>query len=154
MKHKTAYWCVLAVAVGLLVFAGVSFSAAPHKATGGVGFTAYDLDRRIDFTAHEAYDEHPAKGNLHYSDANHDWYDVDVTCVTIVNEWAFFSGPVLRASQDGWVGQWVLIAVFDGGTPGRKGDKVWGTFASSDPGCQPFRPPVMFDVTNGNLQVQ
>lgn len=155
MKHKSVYLCILALLSGLLVLAvaSLSLSASPPKATGGVGFTASGLERWLEFNAHADYNDHAAKGMVNYKDANGDRYKVDVQCVTVVDEWAYFSGPIVSTNRTDWEGLWALFAVFDGGTPGRKGDKVFGTFANADPGCQPFFPPVMFDVEKGNLVV-
>jgi len=157
MKRSIATLCVLSLLGGLLVIAGagLSLSASPPKATGGVGFTTVEdgeeVYRRIEFNAHAG---DPAKGKLNYRDSNGDWFRVDIQCVTVVGKRAFFSGPITSGSQDEWADQWLLVIVFDGGTPGRKGDLVWGEMYDSDPGCepQPF-PDKPWPVENGNLVV-
>ena len=157
MKRSIATLCVLSLLGGLLVIAGagLSLSASPPKATGGVAFTTVedgmDVQRQIEFNAHAT---DPAKGNLNYRDSNGDWFRVDIQCVTVVGKRAFFSGPITSGSQDEWADQWLLVIVFDGGTPGRKGDLVWGEMYDSDPGCepQPF-PDKPWPVENGNLVV-
>lgn len=157
MKHKIASLCALGLVTGLLILAGagLSLSASPPKATGGVAFTTVEsgeeLQRRIEFNAHEG---DPAKGMLNYRDANGDWFRVDIDCVTVVGKRALFSGPITSGSQDEWVGQWLLVIVFDGGTPGRKGDLVWGEMFPDDPGCEPQSfPDKPWPVENGNLVV-
>ena len=161
MKHKIASLCVLGLVTGLLILAGagLSLSASPPKATGGVAFTAVEsgeeLQRRIEFDAHEG---DPAKGMLNYRDANGDWFRVDIQCVTVLSDEAkaFFSGPVTSASDSTLVGQWLMVKVYDGGTPGRKGDQVWGGIYSTDPECNPdIYPPLdgPWDVESGNLVV-
>ena len=155
MKHKIATLCVLVLAVAFLVLAGTGLSQAeqPRKATGGVGFTASELDRFVSFEVHGAYDDHPVKGMLNYRDANKDWYKADIQCATFVGEdYAFFAGPVVSASQDEWLQYWVFIAVYDGGTPGSKGDIIWGEFRAPDTGCRPVNFN-MFAVEKGNLVV-
>ncbi|KPL04226.1 MAG: hypothetical protein AMJ73_04465 [candidate division Zixibacteria bacterium SM1_73] len=157
MKRSIATLCVLSLLGGLLVIAGagLSLSASPPKATGGVAFTTIEggteVQRKIEFNAHAT---DPAKGNLNYRDSNGDWFRVDIQCVTVVGKRAFFSGPITSGSQDEWADQWLLVIVFDGGTPGRKGDLVWGEMYDSDPGCepQPF-PDKPWPVENGNLVV-
>ena len=159
MKHKVATLCALGLAAGLLLLAGagLSLSASPPKATGGVGFTSTEdgeeVYRRIEFNAHAT---DPAKGNLNYRDSNGDWFRVDIQCVTVFEDYAraYFSGPIVSASQDEWLGQWLLVGVYDGGSPGKKGDLVWGEMYRYDPGCQPsddLGGP--WPVVNGNLVV-
>jgi hypothetical protein len=161
MKHKTASSCVLALVVGLLLFAGagLSLAASPPKATGGVTFTtvedSVEIQRRIEFNAHEG---DPDWGNLNYRDTNGDWFRVDIDCVTVLGDsgLAFFSGPIVSASDSTMVGQWLMVKVYDGGSPGRKGDQVWGGMYSTDPECKPgIYPPLdgPWDVENGNLVV-
>ena len=158
MKHKIASLCVLGLVTGLLILAGagLSLSASPPKATGGVAFTTVEsgeeLQRRIEFNAHEG---DPAKGMLNYRDANGDWFRVDIQCVTVLSDEAkaFFSGPVTSASDSTLVGQWLLVGVYDGGSPGRKGDLVWGEMFRYDPGCQPDSLPGPWAVESGNLVV-
>lgn len=157
MKRKTASLCVLALVVGLLLFAGagLSLAASPPKATGGITFTtvedSVEIQHRVEFNAHEG---DPDWGNLNYRASNGDWFRVDIQCVTVVGKRAFFSGPIVSASQDEWVDKWLLVIVFDGGTPGRKGDLVWGEMYDSDPGCQPQPfPDTPSPVEDGNLVV-
>jgi hypothetical protein len=154
MKHKIAALCLFSLLAGLLVLAGtgLSFAGSPPKATGGVGFTAAGLERWVEFNAHEGDSGQPAKGKLHYKDANKDWYKADIQCVTVVDDRAFFSGPLLQTNRPDWEGLWVFIAVHDGGTPGSKGDHIWGSFFTSDPGCRPDNFN-MFPVEKGNLVV-
>ena len=158
MKHNIASLCVLGLVAGLLVLAGagLSLSASPPKATGGVGFTTTEdgeeVYHRIEFNAHAT---DPAKGMLNYRDANGDWFRVDIQCVTVLSDEAkaFFSGPVTSASDSTLVGQWLLVGVYDGGSPGRKGDLVWGEMFRYDPGCQPDSLPGPWPVESGNLVV-
>ena len=154
MKFKTASLCVLGLAAALLVLVGLSVAASPPKATGGVGFTTVEngeeVYRRIEFNAHAT---DPARGNLNYRDANGDWFRVDIQCVYIWGDYAYFSGPITSASQDEWFDQWLLVGVYDGGTPGSKGDLVWGEMYRYDPGCQPDSLPGPWPVINGNLVV-
>lgn len=161
MKNKFAYLCILALLTGLLVLAvaNLSLSASPPKATGGVSFVTtengVELRHWAEFEAHAAYDDHPAKGWLNYHDANKLKFRMDVQCVTVVDDWAFFSGPIVSASDTLFLDQWLLVVVHDGGTPGSKGDQIWGEFYDSDPGCQPLYPDPddMSDVKTGNLVV-
>lgn len=97
------------------------------------------------------------KGEFHYSDANGNWYDVDVQYVNVVDNQAYFAGPVVLASNTGWVGNWVSAAVKDGGEPAYLVDSIWGIFtdmatARSNVVGQ-VTPDGEFVITSGNLQV-
>lgn len=156
MKHKIATLCVLTVLAGLLVLAGTALAGSPPKATGGVAVTTDDgVQRWISFNAHEAYNDHPAKGMVNYHDSNGDRYKVDVHCVVVGDDRAYFWGPVVSTNVTDWEGLWVLVAVHDGGTPGSKGDELWGTFLDPDPECRADYYPsgAMLAVEKGNLVV-
>ena len=157
MKHKMAFLCVLALGAALLVFAGLSLAEAPHKATGGVSFATTssggeELRRWVEFEAHSVSDT-SAKGWIKYHNSNGLRFRADVQCLSVVDEWAYFSGPIVTASDTLLLTRWFLFMVYDGGTPGSKGDKIFYQLLSTDPGCSPFLPPVMHDVDNGNLVV-
>ena len=159
MKSKIAILCVLALVAGLLVLVGTGLSASAPKATGGVGFTTPDgLQRWVEFQV-QAVSVDTAKGMLNYHDADGNWYKADLQCLTVVGEtFAFFSGPVVKARPEAWVGQWVQVAVHDGGTPGSNGDQIWGTFCDPDQGCwcgpRSYPKPIpWFAVESGNLVV-
>lgn len=96
------------------------------------------------------------KGTFHYSDVNGNWYYVDVQYVKVVGTDTWFAGPVTSGNVG--AGQWLFAKVHDGGTPGRNGDQVWGSFttesaaklgvaAGSTPGDGPF------SISSGNLVV-
>jgi hypothetical protein len=155
MKHL----CILALIAGLLVFvgAGLSQSAPPQKVTGGVSFATTGsggekLQRWVEFEAHAGSDN-SAKGWVKYHNSNGLRFRADVQCVNIVDEWAYFSGPIVAASDTILLTRWFLFVVYDGGTPGSRGDKIFYQLHYTDPGCSPFQPPVMYDVENGNLVV-
>jgi hypothetical protein len=161
MKPRIVCLCILASMVGLLLFlgAGVSQSASPPKATGGVWFTTIEsgeeVQHRVEFQVHEENGGQPDKGWLSHRDSDGNWIRVDVDCVTIYGDHAFFSGVIVSASDDGQVGNWLLVAVQDGGSPGTNGDHVWGEMYDYDPGCAAgtFPPGGPWDVEKGNLVV-
>lgn len=96
------------------------------------------------------------KGQFRYDDANGDWYDADVVFVNVDGEYGYFGGPVTAASQPGWVGNWVSVAVFDGGEPAYLVDQIWGVFTTE--GITAYNvanqvlPGPAFPITSGNLQ--
>jgi len=158
MKHKSTYLCILALIAGLVVLmSGTSQSAPPSKATGGVLWMSTEAGEEIrnwaEFEAHAASNQHPAKGSLRYHNSNGLQLRMDVQCVTVVYDWAFFSGPIVSSSDTLLLNQWLLVVVYDGGSPGSKGDKIWGEVYSSDPGCQPLYTAGMSNVENGNLVI-
>jgi hypothetical protein len=159
MKRKFAYLCILALLVGVLVLAGVvvSQSASAPKATGGVKWASMEAGMEIDnwaeFEAIGGTNDHPAKGWVKYHNSNGMSFRVDVRCLTVVDDWAFFSGPVVSSTDTLLLNQWLKVVVHDGGTPGSKGDQIWGEFYDHDPGCRHSHPDEMSDVESGNLTV-
>jgi hypothetical protein len=97
------------------------------------------------------------KGMFHYSDVNGDWYYADVKYVNVDGTDAYFAGLVTSASQASWVGNWVSVAVHDGGEPAYLVDAVWGTFTDENTAklnvANKTRPDGEFLITSGNLQV-
>ena len=161
MHRKIAYLCVLALVAGLLVLAGAEVlqSASPPLVTGGIGFTRNnDQGERIrcwaEFEA-KAVSDASAKGWLKYHDVEGLRFRVDVQCLTVFpdKDLALLSGPIVFATDATWMGQWLLLAVRDGGTPGAKGDTLWGEFYRYDPGCSNFPPGEATPVESGNLVV-
>ena len=153
MKHKIVTLSVLVLIAGLLVFGGASFSAQPPKATGGVGITFDGLKLWVEFTAHEG---DPAKGTLRLKsmqDDYHFWYQLDVECVTVEGNTAFFSGTVVKACEESFVGLCRKWVVYDGGTPGSKGDWIDWQRCTDPQDCQPFEPGGKLFVERGNLVV-
>jgi hypothetical protein len=161
MKNRTAVLCILASMVVLLFIAGAGLlqSASPPKATGGVWFTTIEsgeeLHRHVEFQVHDEFEGQPDKGMLNYRDSGGTWLRVDVDCVSIDGDHAFFSGVVVSASDTSQIGYWLHVAVYDGGSPGSKGDQVWGEMFDYDPGCDPgsYPPGGPWDVEKGNLVV-
>ena len=128
------------------------------KATGGISYEAAGLDRQAQFQMHDGDAVGKTdKGMFKYSDANGDWYTVEVTAVNVSGDMAFFAGPVVAASQPGWVGLWLSAAAHDGGEPGATVDHIYGIFtdqATAEANVSgEVAPGPAFAVTNGNLQV-
>jgi hypothetical protein len=145
---------------GLLLLALLAvpvFAAGAGKATGGVGYTAGGLERRAEFNVHESKGNQPAKGIFNYHDANGNWYQVDVEHVKVDGDMAYFAGEVVKASDPTWLGQWLSAAMYDGGTPGRNGDKIWGTFTDMGTAMDNVdnmnAPGSSYPIENGNLVV-
>lgn len=161
MDRKISNWCFLSLLVGLLVFsvAGLSFSASPPKATGGIQFTMTDSAGQevhcwAEFEA-IAVSDTSAKGWVKFHDANGWWFRVEVKCLTVLGDsaMAFFSGPIVSSTDSLYLNKWLLVGVYDGGSPGSKGDKIWGDFYDRDPGCSYLAPGHPSDVESGNLVV-
>jgi hypothetical protein len=156
MKHL----CILALIAGLLVLVGAGLlqSAPPQKVTGGVSFATTGsggekLQRWVEFEAQAGHNDQIAKGWVKYHNSNGLRFRADVQCLSVVDDWAYFSGPIVAASDTILLTRWFLFVVYDGGTPGSQGDKIFYQLQYTDPGCSPFQPPVMYDVENGNLVV-
>jgi hypothetical protein len=121
-----------------------------HKIKGDVDYTAYTLKRHAEFDMNTADNG----GSFTYSDANHDWYKVDVSSVNVSGHFGYFAGVVTKASNPSWVGQWLFAKVQDNSP-----DKIWGSFTdktTAQNGVTNMTSPVdgPFNVTKGNLEVK
>ena len=86
-----------------------------------------------------------------------DWYTVEIECVNVAGDYAYFAGEVKTASRSNWVGNWVSWAVYDGGEPGDDVDGAWGIFTNKTTAISNCENEVLpgpkFTVDTGNLQV-
>jgi hypothetical protein len=147
--------CVLVS--GTALFANAGNGPAP-KATGDYGYVAFGLRRA---NVLEAHDGDPVgkddSGHFEYSDANGDWYTVEIECVNVAGDYAYMAGEVKTASRSSWIGNWVSWAVYDGGEPGSAGDGIWGIFTNKTTAISncdnEVLPGPKFTVDTGNLQV-
>lgn len=159
MSLRTFSIGLLAVFMALVISGASVAGMSAEKATGYVHYTAVGLERSIDFNAHEATADRPAKGWLHYEDVTGQWYDVDVRYVNVDPQSgiAYFAGPVVYASNPSWTNYWGAFAVCDKGTPGRKGDKVAGVFTNETAAFDYVNsgtvPGAWYSVFGGNLVV-
>jgi hypothetical protein len=164
MKHKIASLCLICLLAGLLVFAGVELllAGSAPKVTGGVGFMmtngqGEEVRAFAEFEAKAVFDSVNniwGRGWIKYHDAGGMQFRVDVQCLRVFGDsMAFFSGPVVSASDTMLIGQYLLVGVWDGGTPGSKGDKIWGEFYHYDPGCSNFPSGEATPVESGNLVI-
>lgn len=113
-----------------------------EKATGSVSlYEPYDGGHReVDFNAHEAMENRPAKGKMtdKVYDANGNWrreFHYDVEYVRVDGDYAHFGALCTADSEDQQTGKWLYVKVHDGGTPGRNGDHIgwkWGTESEVD----------------------
>lgn len=144
MKRKFAYLCILALLIGVLVIAGVvvSQSASAPKATGGVKWASMEngmeIDNWAEFEAIEGSNGYPAKGWVKYHNSNGMKFRVDVRCVIVEDDWAFFSGPVVSAADTLMLNQWIKVVVYDGGSPGQKVTKYGVSFTVPIQGVNRF----------------
>lgn len=102
------------------------------------------------------YATYCGKGNAYYSDADGNWYFVNVKAVSVTGTHAWFAGPVIAGNVG--VGNWLFVEVYDGGEPGKLVDQAWGSFTneiSAIDGVTGQLHPAdgPFTITSGNLQV-
>jgi hypothetical protein len=99
------------------------------------------------------------KGTAYYSDADGNWYFVNVKAVSVDSAKgdAWFAGPVICGNV-GFIGSWLFVKVHDGGEPGRLVDQSWGTVTDQTSALAgvglhgtPDVGPV--PITSGNIQV-
>jgi len=84
-----------------------------------VKYTAYGLSREANFSMYTSLN----RGYFDYQDANHDWYDVKVSDVSVSGNNGYFAGEVTKASNQAWVGNWLFGEVQNGHPY-----KIWGSF--------------------------
>jgi hypothetical protein len=150
---------VLVLAVSLLVGAVLCLGGPAPKATGAGEFTRIEEDgteveARFNFEAHGEQEDRPAKGWFKYHDSMGNKFTIEVQCVSVYNNEATFSGPVVRTNMDDWEGMWLLLWVEDGGSPANGNDTLGGEMFDYDPGCDPnTMPNDYWPVTNGNIVV-
>jgi hypothetical protein len=138
----------------LQALASVPARGPAEKATGSFGFHAYGNDYWVEFNAHEAKDGRPAKGTYYTYTNNVKGWEAEIECVNVDGSYAYFAGPVVGASK------WAYIVVYDGGTPGRKGDLNWSYFKDETTArnwvaaghIEPWSP-MPYVVNSGNLVV-
>lgn len=135
---------------------GNAFGCAPHVTGSDVEFdVCTNRLTYVSFNAHEAYNGRPAKGEVHYTDENGDWFEDEVSCVRVAGDSAIFSGQVITSNREDWIGKWFRLGVYDGGSPGRGHDKVWvdAHLWEDDPGCDDLPGLGPYGVLSGNLVV-
>jgi hypothetical protein len=108
-------------------------------------------------TSVKVYDGCTGKGTFNYSDANGTYYTVDVKYVSVMDNMAWFAGPVVSGNFGNY-GQWLFVKVVDNGEPGVE-DTSTGDFPLTEEVAK-FRvathaEPVIDDITiiGGNIQV-
>lgn len=126
---------VMALAAALVVTlgSGVAVAGGPaEKATGTVGIPVNGWYAH--FCAHEAKDNRPAKGSMHtWSDKVPRELYFDVKYVLVEDDTAWFAGVCTFDSKGINEGKWLFAKVYDGGTPGRKGDYIgWDTHSVNE----------------------
>lgn len=125
---RTRKWVLLALA-SVLVLSGTSAAGGPaDKATGSVTTVANKAGVyfAVVFDAHEGKDGRPAKGDFaltkYDADDTVQWLqEYEVKYVRVEGDVAYFGAMRRDGSRRG---HWYCIYVLDGGTPGRKGDRV------------------------------
>jgi hypothetical protein len=153
-------YSVLALAVLTCVFmaAAMCMAGPAPKATGAGAFVrtqdGMEIEARFNFEAHGEQGNQPAKGWFKYHDSMGNKFTVEVQCVRVSGNDAFFSGPIVDYNMDEWEGMWLLVWVEDGGSPADGNDTIGGEMYDYDPECSPnLWPREYWPVTNGNIVV-
>jgi len=146
------------VAVLALVFAATAF-AGTAKATGGVQYTPEG--HFLNFNVHENKTGTKVWGNVKNRTPDGSSYHAKVCCVNVISaDTVLFAAEIVASDIPGIsVGNGILIQVKDGGSPGTKGDIVWGqlfsTAATAAAACATQTTPSLgpYAVLSGNLVV-
>jgi len=136
-------------------FAGVGPAS---KATGGVTLDAPWGETLFTFSAHETT---PPRGEAQFRMlTTGQYYHAKVRCVNVIAPDTALFVLEVTSSNEPWVGLWVFIKVYDGGTPGTKGDLAWGGFVDKEvalehckAGTTPDDLLTLSSVLRGNLVV-
>ncbi len=113
-------------------------------------YTAYGLKREVDMDMNTADNG----GSFEYDDSAKGWYNVKVYSVKVDGTFGYFAGRVVKASNPGWVGLWLLAKVEDGSP-----DKIWGSFtdeATALNGVQTMSTPAdgPFNITKKKIRIK
>jgi hypothetical protein len=125
--------------------------------SGSVSYNAYGLDRHAEFNLSDrCKGDQETYGQFHYSDANNDWYTVDVQALFVTGTSAYFAGPVISASHSEWTSNWLSAAVWiDSSGSGRA---IWGVFTDKDTALKNVKnevtPDQDFEITEGDMTIQ
>jgi hypothetical protein len=148
----------LVLAVAVFLGAAICLGGPGPKATGAGEFVrtedGVEIEARFDFEAHGEYGNHPAKGWFKYFDSMGNKFTMEVQCVVVQDNVAFFSGPIVKSNMDDTEDAWLMVWVEDGGSPADGNDTIGGEMYSRDPECSPnLLPHEYWPVTNGNIVV-
>ena len=167
MKTKA----IIAISLALMAVLSIScistIAAAPaEKATGTYGADPISNPNQpiyVEFNAHEAMGDRPAKGQYHQyrPDIDRDVFcDVKYVSVNPAENRAYVAALCWKDSQNGDLeGQWLYLIVEDVGTPGREGDLMWARWYSTEAqamnavATEVFSYYVAYAVFDGNLVV-
>ena len=135
-----------------------------NKATGNVKRVKIGEPGRewtLTFDAHEAEDNQPAAGMAAAEEINGEgFWAAEVSCVKVADEYeVFFGGRVVVGNVD-FVGQFIVLKIFDGGRPGVGADIVFSDIRKTPEEFEDFCHNPEFtvihdewDVIDGNLQI-
>src|SRR6478672_11621394 len=155
----------------LLMFAFATLPASAgqglsgDKATGTVTYPNSGDISTVVFDIHEAVGNRPAKGTLLYTELDPVtslvyYYTMTIDCVNIdpASHIATFSGTAFNTNLPGLEGRTLQVWFYDGGTPGRNGDRIAGNVTDTpdcgqlDPTAAPFFNP-WIAIIEGNLTI-
>lgn len=154
MRRRTIL-VVATLAMVMLVAAPAALAKGgpAEKATGSVWIVPNnnpvgDYVRYVEFNAHEAQDDRPAKGHLYWyqSKPGHTFeHKVNIDTVDVDGDCATFSG-VAYFSSAGNEGETLYVTVCDAGSPGTAGDTMEAEWSGGGGLWK-------YDVVDGNLVV-
>jgi hypothetical protein len=119
------------------------------------------MEWTLKFNAHEAEDNQPANGLAVAEEINGDgFWGAEVSCVKVADEYEVYFGGRVVVGNVNFVGQYVVLKVFDGGQPGIGADIVFSDIRKTLNEFEDFCHNPEFtslnaewDVIDGNLQV-
>lgn len=145
-----------ALLVGIAAVPIPALGEVAEKATGYIEY--YQAGYFFDFNAHADTERREAKGQARNYTPDGGWYRAEVRCVNVIDDdTVLFAAELMETNRSAW-GPWVLVKVYDGGTPGSAGDQIWGKFMSgalANSKCESGDTPTggPWPVLSGNLVV-
>ena len=159
---------LIPVLISVFILSTIPLSASArgssNKATGDVKRVKIgepDKEWTLKFKAYEAEDNQPAQGLAVAEEINGDgFWAAEVSCVKVADEYEVYFGGRVVAGNANFVGQYIILKVFDGGQPGVGVDTVFSDFRETLNEFEDFchNPDLTsitaeWDVIDGNLQV-
>lgn len=154
---------ILGLSLTLATMAGPALAGGPVDRTdGGVGWEGPRGMRHAGFNARATGSDSEARGQLEISERDGSSLHVDVRCLKVDGDTAWFGGEITKATgafdpTDTREGQGLMTQVFDGGTPGRNGDQIGNRGATdANAACtmvESMTPATPNEVEKGDLRV-
>jgi hypothetical protein len=157
-SYHRKWWAapILVIALSGLLAAPALARQSPGKAEGEITYIAVGLERTSAFSMREASDGQASEGSLDYSDVAGTTYSVDIECVLMQDDTAYYAGTIVESSLASLIGRTLHGAVMDTGKKSEIPDRIWGALVTNDPcsGNLALVPPPPYEAIGGDVIVK